>query len=73
MLASLLDKIITGLTPRGPKAKKIRMKVAGSKRAKRVACRVKTRGESQAALRIQEKEGDARNRIACGNNISHQF
>ena len=29
-----VDKIITGLTPRGPKAKKIRMTAGGSKRAK---------------------------------------
>ena len=41
--------------------------------AQKGPCRVKTRGESQAALQIREKEGDARNRIACGNSTSHQF
>ena len=40
---------------------------------KRVPSRTHNPPESQAPLRIQEIEGDARNRIACCNNISHHF
>ena len=71
---SLVDKIITGLTPRGPKAKKIRMKASRRLQwRKRIPCRVEGVGESRAALRPQDPEGDERNRIACCNNISHRF
>ena len=66
-----VDKIITGLTPRGPKTFSNKQKAGGSGKRQRARCRVKTRGKSQAPLRIQEQLGRDRNGLVCLFHVVH--